>query len=767
MADQTIAHNARTTLSIAGATLDVLAFRLTRALSTVDELVVRAVKHDEELPKPEELLGQKAEFRLERTYDDQAHVFVGDVWSAERTFESVGMNSLTLIVKPRLWRLQARTNCRRFLKLSVPDIVKQVLDKAGISGSEQKWQLTGSYKPLDTVTQYRETDHDFIQRILAEVGIYFAPASHDTPDQYCFTDEVQGLGDCEVSSLEFLPDSGKQGLLDVVRDVQHRHIVTPDKVTFSDYDFKRPKVKLTETVESKDEGAHEAEIFQFPGRFNEPAQGKVLAQVLLDSVQAERDVVEMSIGTVSHLPGYTLEITDHPYAPLNQKYLLTRVEFEGGGQGQFELLESGEAQSRGARPSAAQSSAPGAMQFAARTTAIPVSRSKYRPPRRQVERLLPGHQTAMTCGPSGEEIHTNEHGQVIAKYQWDRESKQDENASAWMRTSQVPTGGSMLLPRMGWEVSVVYREGDMDQPFVMSRLYNGLTPPPYALPENAGKMALQTATTPGGGTSNELRMSDTKGSEEMFFNASYDMSVQVGNNTTESIGNDAKTKIGVDHSLSVTDSITSTVGSNQTLTVGANMTTSVTSLMVEDIASNHSLTIGANRDQKVGGDHRHTVAGNSSITVGANDIALVVGSVSNNTEANRTHTVGAALVEITPKDRSVTVAGMRTETSGALKVIVAKGGRGVECQTATSMVGGALLTKVDGDRVDKATGPVSDLAAGVQILKGKNITFEADMALSVVMGAATLTLTPASVSVMGVSVTLDGDASNLGIVLNN
>lgn len=759
MADQNIAHNARTTLSIAGVTLDVLAFRMTRALSSVDELVVRAVKHDEELPKPEELLGQKAEFRLERTYDDQAHVFVGDVWSAERTFEATGMNSLTLVVKPRLWRLQARTNCRRFLKMSVPDIVKQVLEKAGISGAEQKWQLTGTYKPLDTVTQYRETDHDFVQRILAEVGIYFAPASHDVPDQYCFTDEVQGLGDCEVSSLPFLTNSGREGLLDVVRDVQHRHIVTPDKVTFSDYDFKRPKFKLNETVESKDTGAHEAEIYQFPGRFTEPGQGKLLAQVLLDSVQAERDVVEMDLGTVSHLPGYTLEITDHPYPPLNQKYLLTRVEFEGGSQGQFELT--------GTSIGAAQGNAPGATRFAARSTGIPVARNNYRPPRRQVERILPGHQTAMTCGPAGEEIHTNEHGQVIAKYQWDRESKQDENASAWMRTSQVPTGGSMLLPRMGWEVSVVYREGDMDQPFVMSRLYNGLTPPPYALPENAGKMALQTATTPGGGTSNELRMSDTKGSEEMFLNASYDMSVQVGNNTTESIGNDAKTKVGVDHSLSVTDSITSTVGSNQAFTVGANMTTSVTSLMIEDIGGNHSLTIGAMRDQKVGGDHRHTVKGNSSITVGANDIALVVGSVSNNTEANRTHTVGAALVEITPKDRSVTVAGMRTETSGALKVIVAKAGRGVESKMATSMVGGALLTKVDGDRVDKATGPVSDLAAGVQILKGKNVTFEAEMALSVVMGGATLTLTPASISVMGASVTFDGDASNLGIVLNN
>lgn len=758
MADQNVVQDAEASLSVDGEAFDVLAFRLSRSLSSLDELVIRVVKNDEELPLPDAVIGKKAEFRVERTHDGQAHAFVGDVWSVERSFEATGMNSLTLTVKPRLWRLQARSNCRRFLEMSVPDIVKQVLEKAGIAAAEQKWQLTGSYTPLPTVTQYRETDYEFMLRLLAEVGIYFAPVSHDTPDQYCFTDATEGLGDCEVASLEFITSLGAARLLDVARHVEHHHAVRPDKVTFRDYDFKRPKVELHQTVESADPGNHESEIYQFPGRFTDPTVGKQLAQVLLESVQAERDVVHMTVGTVSQLPGYTVELTDHPYAPLNQKYLVTGMYIESEARGQFELTDGG-----GLTPAENEPQ----RRYKARLSGIPVARSKYRPPRRQVERIVPGHQTALTTGPSGEEIHTNENGQITAKFFWDRESAPDEKSSAWMRTSQVPTGGSMLLPRMKWEISVVYREGDIDQPFVMSRLYNGLTPPPYALPENAGKMALQTATTPGGGTSNELRMSDTKGSEEMFLNASRDMSIQVGNNTTESIGNDSKTKIGVDHSLDCTDSITSTIGSNQTSSVGANLNVKVTSLMVEDIASNHSLTIGANRDQKVGGDHRHTVAGNSSITVGANDMALVVGNVSNNTEANRTHTVGAALVEITPKDRSLTIKGTRTETSGALKIVVTKAGRGVESQMATSMVGGAFLTKVDGDRVDKATGPISDLAAGVQIIKGKNVTFEAQMALSVVMGGATLTLTPASISVAGASVTLDGDASNLGIVLNN
>ena len=104
-----------------------------------------------------------------------------------------------------------------------------------------------------------------------------------------------------------------------------------------------------------------------------------------------------------------------------------------------------------------------------------------------------------------------------------------------MRTSQLPTGGSMLLPRMKWEVAIRYLEGDVDRPIVMARMYNTATPPPYALPANKGRSSIQTATSPGGGSSNEIRTSDDAGNEEMFMNASKDMSIDVGNNTTESI----------------------------------------------------------------------------------------------------------------------------------------------------------------------------------------------------------------------------------------
>lgn len=749
----TVVEDAKASVKIAGTELHVLGFVLHRELSRLDELSLRLVKHDEELPEPASLIEKAVEFSLLRTHDDQAHHYHGEVISVGRTFERDGQNSLLVTARPRLWRLEARSNCRRYLEQTVPEVVQAVLKDAGIPSDDCIFRLSETYPKRDVIVQYRESDLAFISRLLAEEGIYFGPAGHDSPSAYVFSDDPKGLGASEVATLPFVTAIGSARLIDVARHVEQTHAIRPNKVTLGEYDFKRPSLKLEQSYESQDPGPKGSEVYLYPGRFAEESVGKKRAQVLLESIEADREVVSLEIGTVSLLPGYTFTLEDHPYAALNQEYLITSLDLASSVGAQFEA--------------ASKNIEEPSLRYLARVTAIPSSRSPYRPPRRELARRLPGLQTGTTAGPGGSEIHTNEEGQVIARLAWDRESALDEKASAWMRTSQVPTGGSMLLPRMNWEVAISYRDGDMDQPFVMSRLYNGATPPPYALPENAGKMALQTATTPGGGSTNELRMSDTKGSEEMFFNASRDMSVQVGNNTTESIGNDAKLKVGVNHKLNVLDTVDTTIGSNQTVNVGANQNIAVTSLMVDDIGADHSLTVGANRDMKVGGDHRRTVDGDSSVTIGANEYTLVVGEVSQSTLANRTHTVGAALAEVTTGSRSLQVGGNRTETSGALKIIVAKGGRGVESLISNSTVGGAFITKVKGDRVDQCTGPISEVAAGVNIMKGKNVTFEATQMLSLTMGGSTITLTPASISVLGASIKLDGNASDLGVVIDN
>src|SRR5262249_31537593 len=281
----------------------------------------------------------------------------------------------------------------------------------------------------------------------------------------------------------------------------------------------------------------------------------------------------------------------------------------------------------------------------------------------------PGVQVAVITGPPGKEIHPDKHGRVKVQFPWDRLGKNDDTSSLWVRTCQLPLGGGMLTPRVGWEGYLNFTDGAPDMTFVFGRMYNGKTLPPYELPKHKSRMSIQTATTPGGGSTNEIRMDDTAGSEEMFMNASKDAAVSAGNNATETVGNNETRSIGSNQNLAVTDSMSAKIGANQTLAVGANQTLNVGTFMIDDVAS-HSLGVGGNRDLKAGGDHKRTVSGASTLSIGGLEVDLVAGSVDEQCLATMTDSVGAVLVELTASDRTVTVAGSRTETAGAAKVII-------------------------------------------------------------------------------------------------
>lgn len=75
---------------------------------------------------------------------------------------------------PKLWRLLHRHDSRVFQALSVPDIIKKVLEGAGLSGSDYRLSIVGSHPAREYCVQYRESDLAFISRLMEEEGIYFA-----------------------------------------------------------------------------------------------------------------------------------------------------------------------------------------------------------------------------------------------------------------------------------------------------------------------------------------------------------------------------------------------------------------------------------------------------------------------------------------------------------------------------------------------------------------------------------------------------------------
>src|SRR5262249_2781272 len=161
----------------------------------------------------------------------------------------------------------------------------------------------------------------------------------------------------------------------------------------------------------------------------------------------------------------------------------------------------------------------------------------------------------------------------------------------------------------GWEAEVGFLYGDPDRPIVMQKLYNESTLPPYSLPDNLHQSSLQSSSTPGGGGTNEIRMSDSAGGMEFFMPAQKDMSGGSAHDTDE--------KIKVNETVQVKTDMTCEVGATEDVAVTGDQTFGVKGAVVRntkgaqhvtisaleqwDVKALHTVKVKGDRDEKIGG----------------------------------------------------------------------------------------------------------------------------------------------------------------------
>lgn len=736
-----ISSNRVGTLKIDGEELTLLGHCLE---SGIDELECLSVIVDVSLePAAEDIasyLGKAATFALTDKISEEARYLHGVVWDAAMGADADGTARLELTVRPSLVKLMHRADSRIYMDETLQTIVDGMLSRADIT-VEQQWQLAGECPKPHYCVQYEETDFAFLCRLLAREGIsWFYRHSKDKPT-LVFTDQVTKYDSRSAKELLYRPHMGAAAAAQTVHHVELKYTSVPDNVLVSAFDPHRPSLKIEERKEGKPNDpaatAPANELYFSLTNQPSPERAAQVADLTLNAYQCRREIIQAE--TLDHLLdlGQHVEITAHPYQPLNKEYIVIALRHSAQREVEFSTKRAETKQS-------------------IRFWAMPAEVT-YAPKRRANAVAILGQQTAITTGESGDDIHTNAHGETTVHFHWDRLRPMNQTSSRMMRTGQIPTGGSMLLPRVGWEVGVTYLEGDADEPIVVSRLYNGQTMPPYELPGNALRSSLQTATTPGDGSSNEIRMSDVKGEEQMFFNASRDMSVDVGNNTTQSVGNDHKIKVGANHSLTVIDSYKGTVGANQTIDIAGNHNQNVTSLSVDDIGGNHQASVGGNLTQMIGGDLRRTLKATSELTIGGNCMSATIGAYTLDTAAGFDHKVDAACIEITKGSRSVIVGAAKTEQTSAAKLIMTQSTRAVEAGMLNTTIGGAMIVKADGNRSLTAKTALAETAAGMEKAEAANITIEGQMSVTLTMGGAVISMSPASISVTGANVTVDGN----------
>jgi type VI secretion system VgrG family protein len=443
---------AEATLTLNGAKLGrTLAFRLVDGISMEPRLDII-----EEIPIPS--YGPVAPGTpLSLLYQDTAgqamfHGEVGEVSVAGVDGKNV---YLRIAGFSKLHRLARGRHSRIYQGIPVMDIAKRLLDQGGFPRDEYELVLEGTISPArDYVVQHNQTDLEFLLRVLSDEGIYFF-----------FVESAKG------AKLRF--GNGAASRIPATGEVLNYpgHLIDPPqlsapflfefhrsselavgKVTLTDYDFE----KVTPVFGSASVPGATDEEFDFGvGRFV-PAELDALALRRLDLEQSRADAVEGASNTAGLRPGLVVTVggTSERF---NGKYLVTGVTHR--------YVHAG--------------GAAGGGYFGNSFSGIPEA-ARYLPPLGSPTPAATGLQPATVTGPSGQRIYTDALGRVKVKFPWDREGRNDDSSSAWVRVAQNHAAGApgFFLPEVGDEVIVAFEHGDINRPVVLGSMWNGKDRPP-------------------------------------------------------------------------------------------------------------------------------------------------------------------------------------------------------------------------------------------------------------------------------------------------
>lgn len=467
-----------------------------------------------------------------------------------RKFEYSGMSGSYYLydvhLVPTLWTLSLKTNCRIFQDKNAQDIIKEVLEKGGIIGDRVRFALTNKNRMRGFCVQYRETDFNFISRLMEEEGIFYFFEHYEDKHVVVFSDSqvvhVPIKGEPEIC---FRQGGGMVSDQESVHSFTYSHRLKPGAYTSKNFCFKNPPLNLT--VERKGEANQRYEIYDYSGNYVDPKRGEYFANVRKEEFAAQAQRGHGASTSPRLIPGYTFFLAKHDCSDFNQEYLLVSLEHSG------------------TQPQSLEEGAGGTASYHNQFTVIPYS-VVFRPAQNTPKPFVTGVQTAIVVGPKGEEIHVDELGRIKVQFHWDRQGQGDDKSSCWIRAAQAWAGGgwgAVFTPRVGDEVLVDFIEGDPDRPIVVGSVYNGNNPTLYNPAANKTVSGIRSKSYKADGF-NELRFEDKAGSEQIYFHGQKDLAIQVNNDRIQSYGGNSTT--------SVKGNTNAAVGGNSQTNVTGSMT---------------------------------------------------------------------------------------------------------------------------------------------------------------------------------------------------
>ncbi|MEG6303630.1 type VI secretion system tip protein VgrG [Enterobacter ludwigii] len=475
---------------------DVLRFRGREALSEPFKWDIEFTTQQANIP-PEQVLMKYASFRMRS--GKNVH---GIITRLEWLSTSKDHSHYRLTLSSRLALLGYTRQCAVYQNQSVPEVVEQVLRKHGLEGPDFEFKLERTYPPREIITQWRETDLEFIRRILSEVGIYWRTVMDDVRglDTYILADsQLNYQFDVRLSYSE--PSGLFDGAEESVWDVRTWHTLATGTVATRDYNYRTASTPMDATVSARNDAVTTGEHYRYAAPYRDAGddtspEPETESGAFWARLHHERELNRTTrihlFSNAAHLaPGQVLEPQGDVITALKEGVILTLVTYRGARDSRLHVSVWG---------------MPYTERYCFRPTEIP---------RPEIHGTLPARVESREKNDIY--AHLDEQGRYRVKPDFDREGTEQGFGYLWLRMAK-PTAGDTLgwhTPLIdGTEVAIAYSNGDIDLPYIAYALHDS-EHPDLVNRDNHTRNILRTPAN------SKLRMEDKRGEEHIKLATEY------------------------------------------------------------------------------------------------------------------------------------------------------------------------------------------------------------------------------------------------------
>ncbi|WP_141673806.1 type VI secretion system Vgr family protein, partial [Gilliamella sp. Choc5-1] len=415
-----------------------------------------------------------------------------------------------VVLSSRLALLAMKKQCAIFQNQSVVSVVESILRSHGFTGIDYRLELKDTYPSREFITQWQESDLEFIQRLLADVGIWFRFETHaeHNCDVMVLSDYEQGYA--QVADIDNKPPSGTlDGGTESVWDIRLHSAVVASSVEVNDYNYRTANTDLHKDINTQPKSTTTyGTDYRYEEHYkglNDNGQvktsdnnsseisiesGEWYARLRHEQKISQQVIIHGKSNRYALAPGQWINLNGSPLNNINDGVIILSVQGHGNRTDAYEL------------------------EF----TAIPYQAlTLYRPtPIRwpQISGTLPARVTSPDNDTYG---YIDTQGRYRVKFNFDLKTWKNGEESLWIRLAK-PYAGSTYgfhFPLIdGTEVAIAFMNGNPDRPYIAHAMHDSAHPDPITT-INKHRNVIRTPAN------NKLRMDDKRGQEHIKLATEY------------------------------------------------------------------------------------------------------------------------------------------------------------------------------------------------------------------------------------------------------